>query len=257
MIPKTIHYCWFGGNPLPNSAKLCINSWKKYLPDYEIKEWNESNFNVNAIPYTAEAYAAGKYAFVSDYARFVILYEHGGLYFDTDVEVIKPLDDIIARGGFMGREAGSYLNIDGRTDCLAVAPGLGLGVEAHHPLYKEFLDAYDGVHFKNEDGSLNMKTIVVYATEILCKHGLNSNNEEMQPLDDLWVYPADVFCPMDHTKGNILKITDRTVSIHHYDCSWMDHNTWAYRTHLLKNKLIRLFGPKVIGKIADIIKGRA
>ena len=101
-IPKTIHYCWFGRNPLPSLAIKCIASWKKYLPDYEIKEWNEDNFDVNVIPYTREAYAAKKYAFVSDYARFKILYEEGGLYFDTDVEVIKPFDDIIARGAFMG-----------------------------------------------------------------------------------------------------------------------------------------------------------
>ena len=104
MIPKIIHYCWFGRNPLPESAVKCINSWKKYFPDYEIKEWNEDNFEVNIIPYTREAYEAKKYAFVSDYARMWILYHHGGLYFDTDVEVVKPLDDIIRGGNFLGVE---------------------------------------------------------------------------------------------------------------------------------------------------------
>lgn len=104
MIPKIIHYCWFGRNPLPELAQKCIASWKKYLPDYEIKEWNEDNFDVNIIPYTAEAYAQKKYAFVSDYARFWILHKYGGIYFDTDVEVIRPIDDIIARGNFMGFE---------------------------------------------------------------------------------------------------------------------------------------------------------
>ena len=104
MIPKIIHYCWFGRNPLPESAIKCINSWKKFFPDYEIKEWNEDNFDVNIIPYTKEAYEAKKYAFVSDYARFWILYHHGGLYFDTDVEVIKAMDDIIELGPFMGVE---------------------------------------------------------------------------------------------------------------------------------------------------------
>ena len=101
MIPKVIHYCWFGRNPLPPLAIKCIESWKKFLPDYEIKGWNEDNFDVNIIPYTQEAYQAKKYAFVSDYARFWILYKYGGIYFDTDVEVIRPLDDIIARGPFM------------------------------------------------------------------------------------------------------------------------------------------------------------
>ena len=104
MIPKLIHYCWFGRNPLPKSAIKCIESWKKFLPDYEIKEWNENNFDVNIIPYTKEAYECKKYAFVSDYARFWILYKYGGLYFDTDVEVIKSMDDIIERGPFMGIE---------------------------------------------------------------------------------------------------------------------------------------------------------
>ena len=125
MIPKIIHYCWFGGKPLPESARKYIASWRKYFPDYEIKEWNENNFDVNIISYTAEAYKARKYAFVSDFARFWILYHHGGLYFDTDVEVIGSFDDIIARGPFMGCESG-LRPMEG--DSLLVAPGLGLGV---------------------------------------------------------------------------------------------------------------------------------
>ena len=104
MIPKIIHYCWFGGNPLPELAIKCIESWKKYLPDYEIKEWNESNFDINCCAYVREAYEAKKWAFVSDYARFWILYQHGGLYFDTDVELIKSIDDLIVKGAFMGCE---------------------------------------------------------------------------------------------------------------------------------------------------------
>jgi len=106
MIPKVIHYCWFGRNSLPPLAVKCLESWKRFFPDYEIKEWNEDNFDVNIISYTAEAYRVKKYAFVSDYARFWILYHYGGLYFDTDVEVIKSMDDIIAKGSFMGCEKG-------------------------------------------------------------------------------------------------------------------------------------------------------
>ena len=137
MIPKVIHYCWFGGNPLPEFAIKCIDSWRKYMPDYEIKEWNESNFDVNIIPYTKEAYEAKKYAFVSDYARFWILYHYGGVYFDTDVEVIRPLDEIIERGAFMGCE------IDGQDPHygdIAVNPGLGLAVKAGHQVYKAILE---------------------------------------------------------------------------------------------------------------------
>ena len=143
MIPKIIHYCWFGRNPLPELALRCIESWKKFLPDYEIKEWNEDNFDVNIIPYTAQAYKAKKYAFVSDYARFWILYQYGGVYFDTDVEVIKPMEEFIKQGSFMGCENGA----DGGG--LRVAPGLGLGVESGSELYKEILDKYASFSFYN------------------------------------------------------------------------------------------------------------
>src|SRR5215510_15199585 len=110
MIPKIIHYCWFGGNPLSELALKCIASWKKYFPNYEIKEWNESNYDVHKIPYTSEAYNAKKYAFVSDYARFDILYQYGGIYFDVDVEVIKQFGDILNDTGFMGMETLSGCN---------------------------------------------------------------------------------------------------------------------------------------------------
>lgn len=110
MIPKIIHYCWFGGNPLPELAVKCIESWKKYCPDYEIKRWDESNFDLKCCDYVKEAYQAKKWAFVSDYVRFKVLYDEGGLYFDTDVELIKPIDDILARGPFMGVEVGQPIN---------------------------------------------------------------------------------------------------------------------------------------------------
>lgn len=104
MIPKIIHYCWFGRNPIPVEYQRYIESWKKFLPDYEIKEWNEDNFDVNIIPFTKEAYDVKKYAYVSDYARLKILYDNGGVYFDTDVEVIRNMDDIIAAGAWMAVE---------------------------------------------------------------------------------------------------------------------------------------------------------
>lgn len=266
MIPKVIHYCWFGHNPLPESALKCIDSWRKFFPDYEIKEWNEENFDVNVIPYTQQAYEAKKYAFVSDYARFWILYHHGGIYFDTDVQVIRAMDEIIARGPFMGREAGAYIKDICDADVLAqsndadlgigVNPGLGLGVAPGLGLYKEFLDLYAGLNFTEADGSLNMKTIVSYTTEILLRHGLNDNNDEPQEVGGVWVYPSDYFCPMDHTQANKVTITDRTVSIHLYDCSWINHKTLDYRLHLLKNWLARKLGVIFVSRCADIIKGR-
>lgn len=242
-IPKVIHYCWFGGNPLPESALKCINSWKKFLPDYEIKEWNESNFDVNSIPYTRDAYKAKKYAFVSDYARFWIMYHHGGIYFDTDVEVLKPMDDIIAKGNFMGREIGAYMrNMGlGDGDGYAVNPGLGFGMEQSSPLLKEILDNYNEFSFIKPDGTLNLKTIVNYTTETLYKYGLTHQNDMPVLVEDIWIYPTDVFCPMDHTKGNYVKTTERTRTIHLYDATWRDHSTLRYKLARVKKWMVRTY----------------
>lgn len=215
MIPKVIHYCWFGGNPLPPLAEKCIASWKKFLPNYEIKEWNEQNFDVNIIPYTAEAYQAKKYAFVSDYARFWILYHYGGLYFDTDVEVIKPMGNIIAKGAFMGCEQDAKPGKE-----LTVNPGLGLAVESKHEIYKAILEEYDSFHFLNEDGSNNDKTVVEYVTEILKKHGLR-NSPGIQNINGINVYPSEYFCPRN-TVTKRMHITNNTYTIHHYMASWKD-----------------------------------
>lgn len=215
MIPKTIHYCWFGRNPLPESAQKCIASWRKFFPDYEIKEWNEDNFDVNIIPYTKEAYEAKKYAFVSDYARFWILYHYGGLYFDTDVEVIKSMDDIVERGPFMGIEVPAKVG-----EYPKVAPGLGLGVSPYHGLYQALLEKYATLRFRNEDGSLNQKTIVIYNTEVLREQGLRPTNE-LQEVAGVWIYPADYFNPLDSLTGK-LNLSDNTRSIHWYMNSWSD-----------------------------------
>lgn len=237
MIPKFIHYCWFGKNPLPASAQKCIASWRKYLPDYEIKEWNEDNFDVNIIPYTQQAYEAKKYAFVSDYARFWILYHEGGLYFDTDVEVIRSMGDIINRGAFMGIEQSAFL--DGKP---MVAPGLGLGVEAGHPFYKRMMAVYTNLEYKKIDGSFDDTTIVAYTTCELYDQGFKMS-DNIQEINGIWIYPADYFCPMDSTTG-ITTITKRTVSIHHYDCSWMDHHSLRFKIHQLKNLFFRFIGQK-------------
>lgn len=239
MIPKVIHYCWFGRNPLPSLAVKCIESWKKYFPDYEIKEWNENNFNVNIIIYTQEAYERKKYAFVSDYARFWILYHYGGLYFDTDVEVIKPMNDIIVKGPFMGCEK----DVDKQESTvssaipslgLGVNPGLGLGVGPGLELYGELLRLYDGLHFIKKNGSLNLKTVVDYTTEVLCSHGLK-NISEIQYVANVWIYPKEYFCPIDYvTKKKV--VTKNTYSIHHYAASWV--TPWQ----ALKDRIKRMIG---------------
>jgi len=220
VIPKKIHYCWFGRNPLPESAIKCIESWQKFFPDYEIIEWNEDNFDVNSILYTAQAYAAKKYAFVSDYARFKILYEHGGLYFDTDVEVIKSFDDILERGAFMGCELAA-------TQGGAVNPGLGLGVNPGLNLYRELLDEYKTRHFINPDGSYNQTTIVSYTTDLLSKKGLKATNE-VQKVAGITIYPKDYFNPLNDNTGK-LKITSNTHSIHWYNKTWLEVNPWRMK----------------------------
>lgn len=213
MIPKIIHYCWFGHNPLPPLAIKCIESWKKFLPDYEIKEWNEDNFDVNIIPYTAEAYRARKYAFVSDYARFWILYKYGGLYFDTDVEVIRPLDDIIARGPFMGCETDAQKGVTS----IGVAPGLGLGVNPGLGLYKNLLDYYKNLHFDPEHLTI---TIVGHTTQVLRDMGLQ-DKKGIQQVAGVWIYPSEYFNPTNIVTHR-LHITSNTRTIHHYAASWME-----------------------------------
>lgn len=232
MIPKTIHYCWFGGNQLPVSAVKCIASWRKFLPGYEIKQWDESNFDVNIIPYTAEAYEAKKYAFVSDYARFWILYRHGGLYFDTDVEVIKPMDDILARGPFMGIE----VNGNGTTLPM-VAPGLGLGAEAGMAFYREVLDYYRDLHFLDDAGRPNPVTVVTHNTIVLKRHGLRTT-DELQQVADIWIYPRDYFNPLDDLTGR-LNTTGNTRSVHWYSRTWSDSPVWRI---MLSRWSHRLFG---------------
>ena len=214
MIPKVIHYCWFGGQPLPPLAIKCIESWKKHAPEYEIKEWNESNFDINIIPYTAEAYKQKKYAFVSDYARFWIIYNYGGVYFDTDVELIKSIDGIVAKGPFMGCETKAKEFI------LPVSPvnaGLGIGCYANHPLYKEILSKYENTSFCFSDKS-NQETVVSIVSAILANHGLTFS-KDIQSCCNIFIYPEEYFCPLSPLT-NKLSITENSISIHHYAASW-------------------------------------
>ena len=237
-IPKIIHYCWFGRNPLPPLAQKCIASWRKFFPDYEIKEWNEDNFDVHSIPYTAQAYKHRKYAFVSDYARFKILYENGGIYFDTDVEVIKPMDDILAKGAFFGLE-------DNR-DVFACAPGLGFACNAKFCLLKDMLNLYENMQFETADGAINKKTIVEYFSETLLKKGLQPQAGIIE-FEGIYIYPPDYFCPKPSEFGKI-QISENTRTIHHYAASWIGPK------QRFANLLIKFFGKKLIMKLWNLIK---
>lgn len=245
-IPKVIHYCWFGGNPLPELAKKCIASWEKFCPDYEIKEWNESNFDIHCCAYVKEAYEEKKWAFVSDYARFWILYHEGGLYFDTDVEIIAPLDELVSRGSFMGCE---FLVEQNNSVKNMVNPGLGLAAAPGLGLYKEIIDFYNHHHFYYEDGSLNKTTVVEYTTEILKKHGLVLKNEIMQ-VEGMYIYPPEYFCPKNYVTGEI-HITSNTKTIHHYSASW--HSKEEQFLHKIAERCIKICGLKWGNRIFRII----
>lgn len=235
MIPKIIHYCWFGRNPLPELATKCIESWKKFLPDYEIKEWNEDNYDVHKNPYISQAYDAKKYAFVSDYARFDILYQHGGIYFDTDVEVIKDLTPILEKGAFAGTEGVGALNA-----------GLGIACPAGMEIFKEVLDSYQEDRFINENGSLNLKTIVTRVSDILYKYGFKAE-DTIQEIKGITIYPIEYFCPKSYTTGK-LNLTENTYTIHHFDGSWQS------TTSKIKLKIMRFLGPKICSWWEDFKK---
>lgn len=223
MVPKIIHYCWFGRKPLPNSAQKCIQSWKTYFPGYEIKQWNEDNYDVNRILYIQEAYKAGKYAFVSDYARFDILYQYGGIYFDTDVEVIKSFEDVLKNGAFMGCES-NEVNISGKEgeskkNIINVNPGLGMAAGQGLAIFKEILDYYYGEKFFKADGSFDTTTVVIRITKILQKYGLKNING-IQKVQGIVIYPKEYFNPLNCNTGE-LNMTDNTHSIHWYSMSWL------------------------------------
>lgn len=212
MIPKIIHYCWFGKKELPELAKKCISSWKNFLFDYEIREWNESNFDVNQIPYTAEAYKCKKYAFVSDYARFKIMYDYGGIYFDTDVEVIKPLDNIIDKGSFWGLEKSR--------EGLSCNPGLGFACPPHLNLCQQMIEHYEKDMFICPNGKYNLKTVVEIFSKILKDKGF-SFSPYPEECDGIHIYPPEYFSPINYNTGKKI-ITQNTYTIHHYAASWVN-----------------------------------
>lgn len=216
MIPKKIHYCWFGGNPLPDNVKKFIATWKKYCPDYEIIEWNESNFNIHSMPYVEEAYKSRKWAFVSDVARLNALVSEGGIYMDTDVEVVRSLDSLLENKSFLGFEGTQY-----------IATNM-MGCEPQHPFFKQFLDSYSSRRFIREDGSLDQTTNVEEITKRLQNLGFVLNGKE-QEIDGIHIYPTDRFSPYDYITG-LLRKTPNTYSIHWFDKSWIKQS--GFRTKI-------------------------
>lgn len=240
-VPKVINYFWFGGKDLPPLVEKCIESWKKYCPSYKIKRWDETNFDVNSCDYIKEAYHAKKWAFVSDYARFKVLYERGGIYLDTDVELIKNLDPIVKNGPFFALENSNYDSI---------GTGLGMGIEPKNPLYKKIVDYYEKIHFKLSDGTYDEQPINLKIKKYFLESGLKPGVEKPR-IDGIVIYPQDYFCPLNYETGR-LNITNNTVAIHHYMGSWLD--SYDSNMHRLQIKLNKIIGPKNSYVIIRIFK---
>ena len=227
MIPRTIHYCWFGRGEMPQLAKDCIASWHRYMPDWEYKLWNEDNFDVSQIPYVKEAYEAKKYAFVSDYVRLWALCNEGGVYLDTDVEVFKPFDDLLFQSAFAGFEGSKHLPLG---TCVMASLPEGKWV-------KEQLDYYALRHFIKSDGSFDLTTNVQFITANMKESGFISNGRE-QYYKDLHVYPVEYFCPR-HTTGEYIR-TEKTY------CDHLGMASWAGHTRGWKAVIARVVGPKTM-----------
>lgn len=233
MIPKVIHYCWFGHNPLPKLAVKCINSWKKYMPDYEIKEWNEDNFDLNLYPYAKEAYEHKKYAFVTDVVRLYVLYHEGGIYMDTDVEVLGSFDPFLHHAAFSGFESETEV------------PTGVMASEKGGEWAKLNLEYYNNRHFINENGEMDMTTNVAIITDFMLPYGLKRDNTYQDFPGFVTFYPNDYFCPIDHN-GYVLKKTDNTVCIHYYAGSWTSPKT------RFKKRLARFLGPVITYRLVQL-----
>lgn len=219
MIPKKIHYCWFGRGEMPQLAKDCIASWHKYMPDWEYKLWNEDNFDVNCTDYSREAYAAGKYAFVSDVARLMVLQKEGGIYLDTDVMIFKSLDPLLSYHAFAGFEGCKRVLV---ASCI-------LGSEPKTEWIIEQLSYYSNRHFTRTDGSFDLTTNVLYMTTKMRENGFVQNGKE-QDYKDLHVFPVDYFSPR-HTTGEYIR-TENTYCDHLGMASWDDKS--GLRKYIIK-----------------------
>lgn len=228
LIPKVINYCWFSGRDMPDYLKKCIESWHRMCPDYEIKRWDESNYDISKNTYMKQAYEAGKWGFVPDYARLDILYNYGGFYIDTDVELLKPLDALRTQGAFCGVEKWGNVNMGGCS-----------GAVLHHPMIKEMLDYRKDAVFCYADGTLNPDTCGVYETAPFIAMGMSADNT-CQRINEMTVFSSEYFHPYDYMSGENV-ITENTFSIHHFNGGWLDDKRKEERK-------------KTVGEYNDILK---
>ena len=256
MIPKIIHYCWFGRGEMPPLMKRCLKSWKKYCPNWEVVLWNEDNFDVTSTLWTKQAYEAGKYAFVSDYVRLKVLYEQGGVYMDTDVELVQSIDCFLEHEAFSGFESME-----------ALQTGI-IGAVRSHPIIARWLEYYkDRAYF--HEGKSEMVPNVAFVTEDMKTHGLQMN-DTLQNIDGMVIYPQTWFCPLSLIEVE-KKITTNTHAIHHFTSTWRTekarkdfartkrHQTKWYRALIwlryLPNRSVRkIFGDKSVDAIKQKMK---
>lgn len=242
-IPKIIHYCWFGRGEKSSLIKKCIESWKKYCPDYEIKEWNEDNFKIDSVIYVKEAYENKKWAFVSDYVRLWVIYNYGGIYMDTDVELIKPLDELLKYDSFFSIEISEYVNT-----------GLGFGAKKNNQLVKRMLDDYEDEHFIMEKKDEDLLACPIRNTNSIKDiYAMIEDKKIMKVIDNNAFLSADYFCPFNPKTGKMKK-TQNTLGIHWFNASWRSKKT------NVKGKLLRpikrLIGVNNFEKIKKIIKNK-
>lgn len=226
MIPKTIHYCWFGRGKMPQLAERCMESWNKYLPDYTLQLWNEDTFDVNSVPYVREAYEARKFAFVTDYVRLYVIYHHGGIYMDTDVEVLKSLDDLLHLPAFSGFESETEI------------PTGIMASELSGKWAAQQLQYYDGKHFRRPDGSYDMTTNVEIISGMMAANGFVLKNGYQVYQDCMHMFPQDYFCPK--SRSGVITLTPNSYCIHHFEGSWQPQ-----RTKIKKFFFRRVVGPKL------------
>lgn len=227
MIPKIIHYCWFGGKPIPKLERKCMQSWGQMLPDYQIMRWDESTFDVYSHPFTAAAYKAKKYAFVADYVRLYALQKYGGIYLDTDIEIVKSFDDLLHYSAFGGFETSSIM----QTGVLAMT--------SESIIFQEFFEIYQTIPYEVDDKGYN-KTLPnsAFLAQVLSKHGLKFDNSH-QTIEGMEIFPQEYFCPIDQATREI-KVTPKTYTIHYLSGSWF--NKRQRFTNSCKRKLGQLLG---------------
>jgi len=226
MIPKIIHYCWFGAGKIPPRLQKCIASWKELMPEYQLIRWDETSFDINSLPWTKEAYELRKFAFVSDYVRLFVLNKIGGIYLDTDVLVKKSFDPLLFLHGFMGFENDTVLS------------SAIMGFEAGHPILSEFLSYYENKHFVTQDGGLEDIPNVQMITATLRKYGLVIEDRP-QLVESIRIFPREYFCPLDFYYND--HSSENTFCVHMFDASWLSaekkKRLWLERSQTYKTYL--------------------